>query len=365
MPFFSDNAENCGQYPLMRVDLAKITRNAEIVAGLCRRAGISVMGVTKAFCAEPRIARAMVGGGLDWLGDSRLQNIARLKEAGLETPVCLLRPPMISEAGRVVALADMSLISEIETARALSQAAVSQGRAHKVTLMADLGDLREGLLPQNILRAAKDVSDLPGLELYGLGVNFACYGGVIPTPSKLEKLLSLAADIRRATGLPLPLISGGNSATIYLTPDRVPAGVTNLRIGEAILLGRETSYREALDGAFTDAFTLEAEIIEIQEKPSLPDGLIGTDAFGQKPVFEDRGLRRRAILAIGRHDVRVEGLLPTEDGAEIIGASSDHLLMDVTGVSRPLSVGSVINFNVQYGALISAMMSPYVSKVIS
>ncbi|UQZ90307.1 alanine racemase [Deltaproteobacteria bacterium Smac51] len=352
------------RHPLMRVNLAKITRNAEIVAGLCRRAGMGVMGVTKAFCAEPAIARAMIRGGLDWLGDSRIQNIARLKEAGIETPICLLRLPMISEAREVAALADMSLVSEVETAKALSEAAASQGRTHKITLMVDLGDLREGLLPQNILQAAKIINEMPGVELYGLGVNFACYGGVIPTTEKLEALLALAEDIRRQTGLPLPIVSGGNSASLYLAPGGIPNGVTNLRIGEAILLGRETSYRKVIEGAFTDTFTLECEIIELQKKPSLPDGLIGTNAFGQKPVFVDKGIRKRAILAIGRHDVIIDGLVPVDPKAEIIGASSDHLLMDVTEVERPLSVGSLMEFNVQYGSLISAMMSPYVTKII-
>lgn len=356
---------NSWRHPLMRVDLGKITRNAQVAADLCHKAGLTVMGVTKAFCAEPAIAEAMLRGGVDWLADSRVQNLAKLKAAGLKAPLCLLRLPMLSEAAEVVSLADMSLVSELATAKALAEAALAQGRTHKITLMVDLGDLREGLLPQNILHAAKEMSRLKGLELHGLGVNFACYGAVLPTREKLEALVALAGDIRRETGVELPVVSGGNSANIYLVPQGIPRGVTNLRLGEGILLGRETSFRQPVEGAFTDAFILEAEVIELQVKPSLPDGEIGTDAFGQKPVYEDRGPRRRAILAIGRHDVRVDDLLPLEPGASILGASSDHLIMDVTDAPRPLAVGSVLRFNVQYGALISAMMSPYVTKALA
>lgn len=351
-------------YPSLTVDIGKITHNTEIVANLCRNQGISVVGVAKACCGEPAIARAMCEGGVDCIGDSRIQNLARFKEAGIAKPLCLLRLPMISEAAEVVRLADMSLVSEIDTAKALSKEAISAGRKHKVILMVDLGDLREGLLPQNILHYAKKFALLPGIELHGLGVNFACYGAIAPTTEKLDQLVELAAQIRQATGCALPVVSGGNSASLFLLPG-IPAGVNQLRIGEGILLGRETAYRQQISGTFTDVFMLHCEVIELQEKPSMPDGTVFvTDAFGNKPVFEDKGIRKRAILAIGRHDVIIEGLLPVDEGAQILGASSDHLLLDVTEVRRPLKVGSILKFELQYGALISGMMSPYITKVI-
>lgn len=351
-------------YPSITIDAGKISKNTELVVGWCRRCGVSVVGVTKACCGEPEVARAISRGGVDWIGDSRTQNLARLRMIGIDKPMCLLRLPMLSEVSEAVRVADMSLVSELVTAKALSEAALSQGRVHKVTLMVDLGDLREGLMPQNILPAAKEFATLPGLELHGLGANFACYGGVLPTMEKLRELVALADEIRRVTGLPLPVVSGGNSASLYLLPDGLPAGVTQLRIGEGILLGRETSYRQALPGAALDAFRLHAEIIELQEKPSVPDGLIGTDAFGHAPHFEDRGLRKRAIVAIGRHDIIPENLVPLDPGAIILGASSDHLLLDVAEVRRPLGIGSIVKFEMKYGALISGMMSPYITKVI-
>ena len=322
------------------------------------------MGVAKACCGDPDIARAVCAGGVEWMGDSRIQNIARLRTANIDKPMCLLRLPMISEVKDVVRFADMSLLSEVETAKALSEAAVAAGRVHKIILMVDMGDLREGLLPPKILPAAKFLAGLPGLELHGLGANFACYGGVIPTTRKLEQMVALADEVRAATSLPLPIVSGGNSSSLPLVPSGIPKGITQLRIGEGILLGRETSYRQVLPGASTDAFRLHCEIIELQEKPSVPDGEIGTDAFGNVPVFEDKGVRKRAILAIGRHDITIDGLTPLDAGAEIIGASSDHMLVDVTDVKKPLGVGSIMRFDMQYSSLISGMMSSYVTKVL-
>ena len=351
-------------YPSITINVEKIAQNARTLVEACRAKGISVMGVTKAACGELDVARAFCRGGVDIIGDSRIQNLARFRTANIEKPLCLLRLPMISEARDVVRLADMSLISEVETARAMSKEAVAAGRTHKLILMADMGDLREGILPQKILHTAKIFADLPGLELFGLGTNFACYGGVLPTTEKLTALVNLAQKIRRETGCAMPVVSGGNSADLYLLPDGIPEGVNQLRLGEGILLGRETSFRQPVLGAALDAFMLHGEIIELQEKPSMPDGLLGTDAFGQSPVFVDKGMRQRAIVALGRHDVIIEGLTPEDQGAEIIGASSDHLLVDVTEVQRPLGVGSILKFELQYGALISAMMSSYVTKVI-
>ena len=96
----------------------------------------------------------------------------------------------------------------------------------------------------------------------------------------------------------------------------------------------------------------------------MPIGEIGRDAFGEKPVFEDKGMMKRAILSIGRQDARIENLSPRDGGAEIIGASSDHMLLDVTACKRRLKVGDIMEFNLSYGGLLSVITSSYVSKII-
>lgn len=350
------------RYPAITVDLDKLTANAALLVKLCQASGLSVMGVSKAFCAAPKLAQALLDGGISWLGDSRIQNLSKLRAAGCKAPLCLLRLPMLSEVDEVVRVAQMSQVSELATAKALSDAAQSLGQRHKITLMVDLGDLREGVWPHNILPVANAISRLPGIELYGLGANFACYGGLIPSWEKLSELLDLANAIRHATGLPLPLVSGGNSANLHLLPNGIPPGITQLRLGESILLGRETIARQAIAGAHLDVFALHVEIIELQEKPSVPVGNIGQDAFGETPVFQDKGLIKRAIVAIGRQDINVDGLEVQEPGIQIIGASSDHLILDVTHAERALNIGSILSFGLRYSALILGMMSPYVAK---
>lgn len=351
------------RYPFITIDLDKITANTRAIAELCRSSGVTLTGVTKATCADIGVAKAMVAGGASILGDSRVQNLKKLKDADIAVPLMLLRIPMLSEVEDTVTHADFSLVSELSTAAALSRAAKHAGTRHKIIQMVDMGDLREGLSPQKILPQITELLRLPGIELVGLGTNFACYGGLVPTPAALEALLGIADQVRKAFVLELPIVSGGNSANInLLSAGLQPRGVSNLRIGEGILLGRETVNRGPIAGTRQDAFTLHTEIVEIQEKPSVPAGQTGQDAFGRSPRFVDRGIRQRAIVAIGRQDVEIDGLAPLAPGVEILGGSSDHLILDVSDCEAPLAVGDEVRFGLQYSALVPAMISPYVAK---
>lgn len=351
--------------PRLVVDLAKIKHNARVITGMCREAGIGVTGVTKSCCGMPEVARALLAGGVERLADSRPENIRRMREAGVEADFVLLRLPMISQAGEAVALAGLSLHSEPAALRALSAEAVRQDKIHRVMLMVDLGDLREGVLPGDLVSLAEEAACLPGIELAGIGTNFACFGGVIPTREHLESLVRLAREVESSTGERLALISGGNSSSLDLVQrGEIPPGINDLRLGEGILLGRETTRRRPVAGTFQDAFRLVAEVVELKRKPSVPAGEIGQDAFGRYPAFRNRGWRWRAILAVGRQDVDPEGLSPLDEGVEILGASGDHLLADVDNFPGNLSVGSELAFNPNYSALLQAMTSPYVAKVV-
>ncbi|MEW6725036.1 MAG: alanine/ornithine racemase family PLP-dependent enzyme [Bacillota bacterium] len=349
--------------PYLEINPDKVQQNAEIITGAARAAGISVAGVTKVTCAQPEVGRVLLDGGCSYLADSRLENLARLRGAGLPRPYLLLRLPSPSRAAETVELADCSLVSETSTVRCLGEAARAAGKTHRVILMVDLGDLREGVWPDRTLETARAMAEIPGIELHGLGTNLTCYGGVCPTPENLGRLAALAAELRQSLGLELPVVSGGNSSSLdMLFAGQLPARINHLRIGEGILLGRETVARQPVPGAHLDAFRLVAEVVEVGFKPSVPIGRIGQDAFGNTPVFEDRGIHRRAILAIGRQDVSPDALTPVED-VDILGASSDHLLVDVTRLSE-VAVGDTLSFIPDYGGVLALSTSPYVEKRI-
>ncbi|AOT72843.1 ornithine racemase Orr [Geosporobacter ferrireducens] len=351
---------NC---PRIEIDLSKIRTNTKILTDRCKKAGIQVAGVTKGFCAVPQIAEALVEGGIAMLADSRLENFDKI--AHIPLPKILLRLPMISQVEKVVSLVDISLNSELSTIKKLSEESLKQKKIHKIILMIDLGDLREGIWNNQVIETIEEIVNLDGIKLIGVGTNLTCYGGVIPTKNNLGLLADFAKEILEKFQIQLEIISGGNSSSLYLLDrEEMPKSINHLRLGESIVLGRETAFGEAIPGTYQDAFRLVAEIIELKEKPSVPIGEIGMDAFGNKPVFEDRGIRKRAILAVGRQDVSVNNLIPKDEKISILGASSDHLIIDVTDSSKEYAVGDEVSFNIEYGALLQLMTSEYVYKRI-
>ena len=349
-------------YPQIIIDLKKIKANSKVLLEKTKEAGIKPCAVTKVTCADLEVAKALVESGFEELADSRIENIKKLKEYFKDSiRTLMLRIPMISQASEVVKYCDTSLNSELETIKALDKAAFEQGKRHNIILMIDLGDLREGIWPSDMEKAQKQLEQLENIDVLGLGVNLTCYGGVIPTEEKLGELLELKSKWEQQ-GKPLAIISGGNSSSINMVLEgKIPRGINHLRLGESLLLGRETIDRGHIASTHLDAFKIVGEIIEIKGKPSMPIGIIGQDAFGNAPKFEDKGTHMRAIVAIGRQDIDLN-LEPLNDNIDILGGSSDHLILDVTAVPT-LKVGDKIEFIPSYGSLLQAMTSPYVNKV--
>ncbi|MBN1550167.1 alanine racemase, partial [bacterium] len=260
--------------------------------------------------------------------------------------------------------ADISLNSEIDTINALNAAAKKLQTTHKIILMIDVGDLREGIWPDTLKKIVAVIVRCEHIIFEGIGCNLACYGGVIPTPDHMNLLLQQKEIIETEYRTSLKIISGGNSSGLeLLASGKMPPGINHFRIGETILLGRNVIDRSPFPGTFQDTFRIRAEIIECQWKPSVPIGKIGQDAFGNTPRFnKDKGTRLRAILALGRQDISIDGLTPLDETLEILGASSDHLLVDLTESERPYRVGETIEFLPNYASLLAASTSHYLVK---
>jgi predicted amino acid racemase len=344
----------------IEIDLNRIESNARRLIQMYGARGIEITAVTKGVCGAPPIAAALVRAGIRSLGESRLDNIQRMRAARVLAEFMLIRPPRPTEAPRVVRLADVSLNTELSVLRLLAGHARALGKIHRVILMIEMGDLREGIMPARLDDIIEPVLALRGIHLAGLGTNLACLSGVVPTEAKMSEFCALVEGVEHDYGVSLEVVSGGNSANHGWVMSLADVSrVNHLRIGEAILLGRETVSRRAISGLATDAFTLVGEVIEVKDKPSRPYGEIGLDAFGRKPVLSDTGPMRRAIVALGRQDIDPNAICPRLP-AEIVGACSDQLVLHDR--SGGLRVGSEVEFDVAYGALLRAMTSRYIEK---
>lgn len=349
--------------PRLEIDLGTIAHNVRALSAFYRDKGIEVTGVTKGVNGDPEIAHVFLENGIRILADSRLENLQRMRAAGIDSPLMLLRIPALSQIDRVVQLAEYSLNSELTVLEALSAAAIRHSRPHGVILMVELGDLREGIMPEALSGIARATIGLEGLRLVGVGTNLFCHGGVRPDAENMGLLSELADELENELSIQLQFISGG--ATInYEWADSVEdlGGINHLRCGEALLVGGATLEIRGIPGLQQDAFRLVAEIIEAKVKPSRPwGGHIGPNAFGSRAEGPDRGEMNRLIANVGRQDIYDPEDLRPRKAVQILGASSDHLL--IQGGNAGLGIGDEVDFNLGYNSMMMAMTSPYVEKI--
>jgi len=352
-------------YPKLVIDLEKLDFNIRFLIDKMKQNNLSITAITKLYGADPRIIALFESyPEIEYFGDSRLKNLMTYQDSKKQK--ILIRTPMHSEVVDVINYADISFNSELSTIKRLNEEAKRQRITHQIVMMIDLGDLREGFFCENEWTCAiAEVTQMSNIEIIGLGVNLMCYGGIIPDEVNLSKLVTTSKTLAKAFNLKLKMISGGNSSSLYLLDKAgvrvLPTGITNLRIGDAFFTG-ESSLKTKFFPMYSDVFTIQAEIIELKEKPSYPIGQIDIDAFGQIPSFEDKGMRLKGILAVGRQDIAFDSLYPNDEKLFIIGASSDHLIIDFTESDMSYQVGDIVTFRLHYGAVLQAFTSKYVTK---
>ena len=352
--------------PVLEIDTRKVAENARRLHTFCGERGVELAFVTKGFSARPEVIRAAMEGGITSFADSRMKNIISAKRAIPDLKYLLIRVPAPDEAEEVVRWADWSLQSQIETIRAVSDAALRQGKVHPIILMIDVGDLREGVFGREQLdEIVPQILDCSGVKLVGLGTNVGCYGSVLPSVENTRILVELRDYLNRAYDCSISVLSAGGTCALKLLEDGVmPAGINQLRVGEAVLFGEDTTGSRFLDGFHQDAFLFKAQVVELRRKPSVPIGELGRDGKGDTPEYPDRGVRLRAICAAGKQDVAWAALTPVLPGAEMIGASSDHLIVDVEDCGGQVQVGDWMEFRCGYMAVLDATTSAYVDIVI-
>ena len=355
-------------YPELQMDQTKLYENVKEVVTLCGMQKISVSGVVKGVNGEMAVVKSFIAGGCAQIASSRIRQLREIKTAHQSMETLLLRIPMRSEIEEMIQWTDISLNSEKSTLDWIEAACAKSDKPHGVVLMADLGDLREGCIVEKelISLALYIEEELKWVKLKGIGTNLGCYGAIKPTPVNLGKLCDMAEAIEKAIGRPLEIVSGGATSSLpLLLEGKMPSKINHLRIGEGILLNMDLPeiWGVNIPGLNQETFLLKAQIVEIKSKPSYPIGEIFIDAFGSTPEYEDRGIRKRAILALGKQDFAMEDkLLPLDPYATVVGSSSDHLIMDVEDSKMNYQVGDIMTFRIFYGPMLHLCTSDYVSK---
>ena len=325
-------------YPRVTCDLRKVRLNTEEVMGRAKAAGIQVAAVVKGVNGLPEIAKVFEEAGCRWIATSRMEQLKNLRDQGIGLPFMLIRVPMLSEVPDVVEYCDVSLNSDMALLEALNAEAALKNKVHNVILMVEVGDLREGFWDREEL------------------MNVGCYGSVAATKEKMQELVDAAELVEAEIGRKLEILSGADTTAFPRILDgTMPKRINSMRLGEVMTIGRDLPdlYDTPMPYMIRDAWHLKAEVIEVHRKPTHPIGELCTDAFGHKQVYTDRGIRNRALLAIGKLDYAFpEELIPTEPGIEVIGASSDHTIIDIEDCPKEIKTGDIVEFEIRYTALL-------------
>src|SRR6056297_3561736 len=324
---------------------------------------------TKLFCGNRAYLNEVINLGVGEVHDSRVSNLKVIKEIDPDTLTIYIKPPPKDIVRDVVKYADISLNTELSTLHELSDEAQRQDTTHKVIIMIELGDLREGVMRDDLINFYEKVFKLPGIEVIGLGTNLNCMHGVMPDGDKLIQLALYKQIIELRFKKEITLVSGGTTVTIpLLMRDQLPDGVNHFRIGEALFFGKDLFTDGVIEGMSDQVMELYTQVIEISEKPVVPSGELGMNPQGKQTEVSQDDFGKtsyRAIIDIGVLDIQPDYLIPVNDNIKILDASSDMLILDVGTNEKGYKVGDEIRFKLKYMGALGLMSSDYIQKRVA
>lgn len=351
------------------LDAVKLKENYEYLDSLFAKQNIKWSVVSKMLCGNKTYLDVLLRLGIKEVCDSRVTNLQRLKTLKPEVETAYIKPPPKRSLKKIVQYSDVTFNTEYETIRQLSDEAVKQDKLHKVIIMIELGELREGVMREDFVDFYARIFELPNIEVIGIGTNLTCMYGVLPNHDKLIQLSLYKELIEAKFNKDIPYVSGGSSVTIPLIfQNLLPHGINHFRVGETLFLGTDVYHNKPFDEMHADVFKMYAEIIELNEKPVVPMGDIGYNLTGESKEFDDSRIAEssyRAIIDLGLLDIESTHLIPVDTQVSLVGESSDMIVVDLGNNPDDYKVGDLLEFNMTYMGILRAMNSEYVEKKVA
>jgi predicted amino acid racemase len=349
--------------PYIEINFNKIAENLDRAVEICKKRSVALTVVTKFFTSDPGLMRALSEKGVDSVADTNIANFAQkgfpagLKKTLIKTSLSDIRTlPALAPERRPCRLfvSDEALLEAVE--------ALPEDAKPQTVLAAEAGDLREGFYIEDIPSIAKRYR---GARIAGVAANFGCLSGKMPDIPVIRRLWDAAAAMPRAEGDAPPIVSiGGTVAYCLLASGTLNGVISELRMGEGIFMGYDSSSGRPLEDFNQDAFTLYGEIIEIREKTIAPVEGAGHTAFGGKAAPRKTGLRRCAVLDFGLLGAPERELEPLDKAVETAGQTYDFTIADITESGENYKTGGFIPFRAMYAASARAFLNPYVKRYL-
>jgi len=350
------------------LDAEKLKKNFGYLDTLFRDNNIRWSVVSKLLCGNKDFLEVLLSLNPDQLSDSRVSHLKIIKKLAPDMETAYIKPPPKRSIKSIVRYADISYNTEYDTIKLLSEEAIRQKKVHKIVIMIEMGELREGVMREDFMDFFGKVFELPNIEVIGIGTNLTCMYGVLPNSDKLIHLSLYEQLIEAKFSRQIDYVSGGSSVTIPLVHQGIlPAGVNHFRVGETLYLGTNVYDGTPYDDMEHDVFKLYAEIIELTEKPMVPEGELGANLEGESVEFDEekRGETSvRAILDVGLLDVDEEHVKLSDKSISIVGASSDMIVVDLGENKNNYHVGDLIEFKLDYMGTLRSLSSNYIEKKV-
>ena len=283
------------------IDLDALAHNYHTLRALAPW-GCKFLGLVKADAyghGAPMIGRKLQELGADMLAVACAAEAEELRRAGITLPIlCLGRTP-VELTGLLLEHDVTQTVEDLDTGRALSQAAQAAGKTLKIHVKLDTGMSRLGFLWRKdgdntaVLDDIRALCALPGLEAEGMFTHFADADG--SEDYTMEQLTSYldARDALEKRGISFAVCHCGASAAVLNYPctylDMVRPGI--------LLYGyHPASGLEGLDGdGLRPVMTLKSRVTAVRQIPA------GTPVSYGRTVCVERDTRL-AVLPIGYGD---------------------------------------------------------------
>ncbi len=343
--------------PFLNIFLPKISNNLNIVKEICDKQKKELVVVTKSVQSNQKI--------IDFLYNREIKIIADVYKDNLEKVDNKLNKMLfvipVSSINMSLEKYEYVYATEMELIKRISE--LPTKKPQKVLIPVEIGDLREGIMPDNVISFIKQAMKYKGVKISGLTVNFGCMRGLLPDEKKITKLVNIYNNVQYELNIKLDVLSVGGSVIYPMLRDcSLPQEINQVRLGEAIFFGREPGEDMNIEGMYQDSFVFSAEIMEIKNKDTNIGGTFGYNAFGERIEHEGQGIRKRALLNFGELITTIDGLTPVDEGIEIIGCTHDHSIIDITESNEDWRVGDTVDFYANYNATSHLMLSDRVEK---
>jgi D-serine deaminase-like pyridoxal phosphate-dependent protein len=312
--------------PALCLDIEVVERNIRHMADYFCESSVRLRPHCKTH-KSPALARMQLAAGAIGITCAKLGEAEVMATAGIKD--ILIANEVVGER-KIARLVNLAAYTDVIVAvdnpgnvGDLNRAAVGKGVSLRVLVEVDIGHGRCGVLPgQPALELAKVVMASPGLRLAGL-MGYEGHAIMIPDPEERRAvteaslaLLTGTADLLRANGVPVEIVSGGGTGTYFITGEF--PGMTELQVGSYITMDRQ--YREEVaEIDFEYGLTVLSTVVHVRgsDHAICDAGLkTMTQDFGMPLVIDPPGWELTGLSEEHGHLRRVDGP-PLHVGAKV------------------------------------------------